>query len=91
MEAFERACQLADGATKLAEVMTKLSEQVLGKPDRFYQSRVSNWKTTGVPVDYVILVSAAVGYQVTPHELARVQYPHPSDGLPAELRVQAAE
>lgn len=41
--------------------------------------------------DYVIPVARAVDFAVSPNKLRPSLYPHPDDGLPAELRAQAAE
>jgi DNA-binding transcriptional regulator YdaS (Cro superfamily) len=53
------------------------------------QAHVWRWLNTtraGVPAEYVIPISAATDYQVTPHELRPDLYPHPDDGLPEALR-----
>lgn len=53
------------------------------------QTAVWKWLNTakdGVSADYAIAVSQATDWQVTPHELRPDLYPHPDDGLPANLR-----
>lgn len=52
---------------------------------------IHGWRKAGqVPPDRVLEVSSAVSFKVTPHELRPDLYPHPEDGLPAELRAKAA-
>ena len=45
---------------------------------------VSQWLKA--PVDRVIAISAAINWLITPHLLRPDIYPHPSDGLPKEIR-----
>lgn len=76
--ALDTAIRLAHGQTKLAEI--------IGKP--VTQAHVWNWlRRDGgrVPPERVIAVSAAVGFQVRPHDLRPDIYPNPTDGLPPEL------
>ncbi len=57
------------------------------------QAHVWNWlnrQGRKVPADKVLSVSAAIEWEVTPHELRPDIYPHPTDGLPAELRAGEA-
>jgi DNA-binding transcriptional regulator YdaS (Cro superfamily) len=79
-DAFQRACELAGGVSRLAE---RISE-VTGEPHS--QSRLSNWKATRVPCESVIHVAKAVNFGVTPHELDDKLYPNPDDALPTEFR-----
>lgn len=46
--------------------------------------RISNWRSRGIPGDHVLVVCAAVDWQVRPHDLRPDMYPNPTDGLPAE-------
>jgi DNA-binding transcriptional regulator YdaS (Cro superfamily) len=53
------------------------------------QATVSAWVNrydNTVGADYVIKVSEAVEWKVTPHQLRPDIYPHPDDGLPTEMR-----
>lgn len=52
------------------------------------QSIVGKWvaRDERVSHGFVIAVSEAVRWQVTPHELRPDLYPHPDDGLPEALR-----
>jgi len=73
---------LGGSQQKLAEVLS--TEE---KPIK--QAHVWNWlnKTIdGIPDRHVIKSCRAVGFQVTPHQLRPDLYPHPNDGLPAEMR-----
>lgn len=56
------------------------------------QSIVGKWVTRDERVGhgFVIAVSEAVQWQVTPHELRPDLYPHPDDGLPVQLRSVAS-
>lgn len=78
MSAFEQACEIAGGVTVLAERMSAVSGKV------YAQSRLSNWKKTGVPGECVIDVARAVSYLVAPHDLRPDIYPNPCDGLPLD-------
>lgn len=49
---------------------------------------VSQWDP--VPVDRVLAVAEATGWQVTPHEIRPDIYPHPQDGLPDVMRCKEA-
>ncbi len=71
--------QQAGGATAIARLF-QVTPQAVGL-----------WAATGVPAERVILVCASCSFKVTPHQLRPDLYPHPEDGLPSELRVQAAE
>jgi hypothetical protein len=51
---------------------------------------VQKWRGEGVPPDKVIPFCALAGYVRTPHQLRHDIYPHPDDGLPADLRGLAA-
>lgn len=53
------------------------------------QQSVGYWLKEGLPSEHVIKIAAAVDFQVTPHELRPDLYPHPDDGLPADMRDQA--
>lgn len=80
MEALEKAIKAAG------------SQQALAKLVGGVQTRISEWKRAGrVAAGSVIPVCAAVDWVVTPHELRPDLYPHPDDGLPAELRAQVQQ
>lgn len=55
------------------------------------QQVVGYWLKNGVPGEHVIPILADIEFRVTPHDLRPDLYPHPEDGLPAELRARAAE
>ena len=42
-----------------------------------------------VSAEYVVQVSQAIDWKITPHELRPDLYPHPDDGLPDHLRSAA--
>lgn len=42
-----------------------------------------------VSADYVLKVSQAINWQITPHQIRPDLYPHPQDGLPDHLRSAA--
>lgn len=52
--------------------------------------RVSMWTRRGIPDDRVIAWCRAVEWRRTPHQVAPHLYPHPLDGLPAQMRPEAA-
>lgn len=86
MDALKRAVKLAGSQGALAEKVNVLRPET----EKVGQTAVSNWVQRGtVPPDNVIDVARAVDYRVTPHQLRPDLYPHPDDGLPAELRNQA--
>lgn len=80
MTGFDRACEIAGGVGKLADRMTEVSGE------RYSQSRLSNWKKTGVPSESIIHVALGVDWKVTPHEIDSSLYPNPDDALPPEVR-----
>lgn len=43
----------------------------------------------GLAAEFVLPLSQAVDWQVTPHDLRPDLYPHPKDGLPEHLRYAA--
>jgi len=79
MDSLQR---VIDIKTSQAALAADLSTD--GRPVK--QQNVSSWLKTRLPSEYVIKVSEAVEYKVTPHELRPDLYPHPQDGLPAHLR-----
>lgn len=58
--------------------------------DVSYQA-VQNYLKTRTPSEKVIGVSKATHWKITPHELRPDLYPHPNDGLPADLRCACEE
>jgi DNA-binding transcriptional regulator YdaS (Cro superfamily) len=54
-----------------------------------YQA-IQKFQKTEISSERVLAISAATDYQVTPHQLRPDIYPHPSDGLPENLRLTAA-
>lgn len=50
-----------------------------------YQA-VRKWERGGVPPDRVLALARVTGWRVTPHQIREDIYPHPEDGLPADLR-----
>jgi DNA-binding transcriptional regulator YdaS (Cro superfamily) len=72
MNALEKAISIAGSQTALAQrVGTK-------------QQNVSQWAKSRVSPEFVIGVSRAIDFMVTPHELRPDLYPNPTDGLPAQ-------
>jgi hypothetical protein len=49
---------------------------------------INNWIIRGVPTKdgKTLAFCKAVNYEATPHEINPVEYPHPDDGLPDEMR-----
>ena len=87
METLKRAIELAGGQGALAAKVNAL----LQGGERIGSTAIANWIQRGqVPADRVIPVARAVDHQVTPHDLRPDLYPHPSDGLPEELKERAA-
>lgn len=50
------------------------------------QAMVSKMVLSEVPAERVMAVAEATQWECTPHELRPDIYPHPDDGLPAEMR-----
>lgn len=74
-------------AVELAETQARLARKINVKPQAIH-----GWRQAGqVPPDRVIDISKAVDYGVTPHDLRPDLYPHPEDGLPAEMRQRVQE
>jgi len=74
---LQKAIRIAGGQDKLGKRFGK------------GQYLVSTWVVRNggrVSADFVLKVSEAVEWQVTPHELRPDLYPHPQDGLPEHLR-----
>jgi len=87
MDALRRAVELCKGQAGLAQ---RMSESI-GEGEKIGPTAIANWIQRGqVPADRVIPVARAVEFQVTPHELRPDLYPHPSDGLPEDLKERAA-
>jgi len=74
-----KAIEICGGQTALAISINRPQPTVAAWVNRFKR----------VGTEYVITVSEATNWQVTPHELRPDIYPHPQDGLPEHLR-QAA-
>lgn len=51
---------------------------------------VSKWRTK-VPSERVLPLCKLINWQVTPHQIDPILYPHPDDGLPDELRRYVSE
>ena len=82
-----KAVQFADGQARLAaEVRRYMPEDC-----KITQAYISQWlnpakvKCEVPPPEYVISISQAVGWRVTPHQLRPDIYPNPSDGMPRSL------
>lgn len=76
MLALEKAIKVANGQTGLARLI------------QVQQANVWNWlhRDKKVPGEYVLPISRAVGFKVTPHELRPDIYPNPTDGLPKKTK-----
>lgn len=73
----------------LRKTIRKLgSVTALGHACGVTSQAVSQWEVA--PSQHVIVIAAATGFEVTPHELRPDLYPHPEDGLPRELRGRTA-
>lgn len=46
------------------------------------QQVICNWRARGLPIEWVLRVAAATGFEVTPHDLRPDLYPNPTDALP---------
>ena len=86
-ESLLRAVELADGQVAMARAIKARMPACKVK-----QSHVWQWLNTvkgeTPPAEYVIAIAAAVGYQVTPHQLRADIYPNPSDGMPPGALVE---
>lgn len=77
-KALERAVGLAGGQ---AELHRKLKEA----GERVSQQAISLWLKAGqVGKGWAIPVAKVIAFEITPHELDKVNYPNPWDGLPLE-------
>lgn len=76
MEPIDKAISLAGNPTRLAKLVG------------LSQPTVRAWKLREkrIEADNVLKVSAALGYQVTPHELRPDIYPFETDAIPHEFR-----
>ncbi|KQT37699.1 YdaS family helix-turn-helix protein [Methylophilus sp. Leaf414] len=85
---LEQVIDICGSQTALADRVTELDAS-----KKITQSTVGAWINRfnhRVGDGYVLVVSQAGDWIVTPHELRPDLYPHPEDGLPAELRKQVA-
>lgn len=61
---------------------------------RVRQGHIWKWlnmaKEEVPPAEYVIPIAEALNWEVTPHELRKDLYPHPTDGLPKRGCEEAA-
>lgn len=62
---------------------------VVGKLFDISGQAVSAWYAEGIPAHRVIPICQSTGWALTPNALRPDIYPHPEDGLPAEMRAQA--
>lgn len=82
LAALKRVIQLCGGSR--AELLRRLRAQGRKCSDGLIYA----WENRDLRVshDYVLAVSEAVEWAVSPHELRRAMYPHPEDGLPLDMR-----
>jgi len=80
-----------DALRKLIEHKNLGSQAAVAKVVGVRQQVVGYWLKNGVPAEHVLPICGAVTFEVTPHQLRPDLYPHPDDGLPLEMRQQAAE
>lgn len=73
---MHRAIELAGGVGALAKRLGVA-----------YQA-VQRWRNEGIPAERVLEVCAAVGWNVTPHQMAEHLYPNPGDGIPPGIRAK---
>ena len=79
---LEKVIEMCGSQTALAIKINRPQATVTAWVNRF------NFR---VGAEFVIDVSGAADWQVTPHDLRPDLYPHPQDGLPNELRCQCNE
>lgn len=76
------AIEIVGGQVALASAIRKFAPN-----SRVMQGHVWKWinglKGKTPPPEYVLAISAATGWQITPHTLRPDIYPNPTDGLPA--------
>lgn len=73
MKDLERAIDEVGGKSKLARAVGVTKQAI------------SKWvRQRSIPVERVISVSRATGWQVTPHQLRPDIYPNATDGLPSD-------
>lgn len=81
-----------DALLKIIEIVG--GQVALAKQLGVKQGHIYGWlneNINGINPNYIIPSCAAVNYVVTPHELRPDIYPHPEDGLPAEMRCKCEE
>lgn len=81
---LNKAIEICGSQTALAKAATEKNPQ-----KQITQSTVGAWVNRfggRVGDGYVLAVSEAVNWQVTPHDLRPDLYPHPQDGLPPHMR-----
>lgn len=78
LEHLKAAVDLAGGIPDLAKAATASGAK------KVERAHVWNWlhREGRVPGDYVLQVSKAVGFKVSPHDMRPDLYPNASDGLP---------
>lgn len=74
----------------LIDIINKHGPSVIAEKIGESPQTVSNWRRRGVPLESCLKFCVAVDFEVTPHQLYPNHYPHPHDGLPAELRKMEA-
>ncbi|MGL9724243.1 transcriptional regulator [Sodalis sp. (in: enterobacteria)] len=58
------------------------SQSELGRQLGKRPQTISVWFKKRVPAEWVVSMSKALGWKVTPHELRPDKYPNPTDALP---------
>jgi len=85
---LEKAVALAGGQVALASAIKKQMPTA-----KVSQAHIWKWlnrvQAEVPPAEYVIPISRAVGFEITPHQLREDLYPSPSDGLTEQTRVAA--
>ncbi len=76
---LQKAIDLCGGQTALAYKSNITQPTISAWVNRFNHR---------VGVEFVLNVSEATEWQITPHELRPDIYPHPHDGLPEAMRFQ---
>ena len=79
MDALERAISIIGSPTAVAAAFGFSSSMT-----------ITQWRKRGVPTDRVLRLAKETGFEVTPHDLDPEHYPHPDDGLPENMRKEAA-
>ena len=80
-ETLNEACKIAGSQTNLVRRILAIYPASKIMPPAIW-AWVKSGRADRPPADYVLPISKAVDWQITPHQLRPDIYPHPCDGMP---------